>query len=1041
MADRNSTDKPRLGARLESAADPGDPSRRSFIQAGAGVVVGAAALVGAGRQLRVLQTDATQPVTGSGEHHETSFADVELRINGETRRVRVPHQRTLLLALREDLGLTGTKKSCNLGQCGACTVLMDGLPVYACMLLALDAAGHDLTTIEGISKDGHPLQDSFVRHMGSQCGHCTPGMVMSGVALLQSNARPTEDDVRHALSGNLCRCGNYRNEIASVLSAAGCAPESAPGAPAAGVIVSCGEIAPGAVVSSNEGVLGKALRSTVPVLDARAKASGTARYSGDVGFHPDDLPQNLLHAKVVRSPHALADVGEIDDSAARALPGYRGMVTFRDVHGYQDEGTANERSPVRSDRLFMNRRARYVGDAVAAVAADDEYTAQRALDLIRVVYDVHDALPDAEQNLANDTRAIHDDGVVAGFGGPQPARMPTVEYKRGNVEQGFAEADMIVEGRYVTPIQCHVPIEPHAVVASWQGESVTFWDSQQSVFAAQETIAHALGLERRNVRVISTYVGGGFGGKCTDTLGKTLYQGIAALLSQKTGRPVRLEYSLKELLFAEDTRNPFIFQLKTGVKKDGSMTAFECKAIARTGGYASSGPAVVSVAGQGMVATYRIPNYWYHGYCVYTSSPVGGEFRGFGHPQAVFARELHIDEVADAIGMDPLEFRRRNSLHAGDLIDTDVVPNVPLMAIGAEACVEHGAKAIAWDTWQHPSKKTGPVRRGIGMRFSQEHSGRNASNGLVWMDKAGKIHVPIGSGNLGTNAHTGIALVVANALDIPVDQLDCTWGDSSTCTWDFVSDASRAVHCHGKAMYNAAIDLRRQIEARRSGKSVIRTDFTPHFDPATDLNPFLDESTGQVEKNPMPKLHEHTEALARQIVADGGLVGLGFYVWNPSAESWGASFAEVEVDMETGQVSVLKLVGAHDCGRVIHTPGALAQVDGGTIMGLGYAMSEELHIDPHTGIPITQSLYEYRPPTVLDVPDIVPILVESPVPAGPFGAKGLGENPMFNAAAAIGNAIYNATGVRMREIPYTWPRVYDELKRAGKLVSRVADRS
>ncbi|HVQ13561.1 MAG TPA: 2Fe-2S iron-sulfur cluster-binding protein, partial [Vicinamibacterales bacterium] len=336
MADRGSTDTPSLGARLEQAADPGDPSRRSFIQAGAGVVVGAAALVGAGRQLRGLQVDADQPVTGVGDHHETSYADVELRINGESRRVRVPHQRTLLLALREDLGFTGTKKSCNLGQCGACTVLMDGLPVYACMLLALNAVGHDVTTIEGISNNGvlHPLQDSFIRHMGSQCGHCTPGMIMSGVALLASNSHPTQDDVKHALSGNLCRCGNYRNEITSVLSAAGCAPEIAPGSPAAATIVPCGEIGADALVESKEGVLGKALRSTVPVLDARAKAAGTARYSGDVGFHADDPPQNVLHAKVVRSPYALADVEEIDDSEARMLPGYRGMVTFRDVHGY-----------------------------------------------------------------------------------------------------------------------------------------------------------------------------------------------------------------------------------------------------------------------------------------------------------------------------------------------------------------------------------------------------------------------------------------------------------------------------------------------------------------------------------------------------------------------------------------------------------------------------------------------------------------------------------------------------------------------------------
>ena len=492
-------DAPDLVSRIERAADPGDPSRRSFIQAGAGVVVGTAALVGAGQQLRLLRAESGQRFTESGEGHETAYADIELRINGETRRLRVPHQRTLLLAIREDLGLTGTKKSCNLGQCGACTVLMDGLPVYSCMLLTLDATGREITTIEGVGHDGalHPVQEGFIRHMGSQCGHCTPGMIMSGVALRQKTPRPTAAEVRQALSGNLCRCGNYRNEIAGVLFADGCAPAPTAGSPATATIVSCGEIGPAALVESNEGVTAKALRSTIPALDARDKATGTARFAGDVGFHPDDPPRNALHAKVVRSPYALADVEEIDDSAARTLPGYRGMVTFRDVYGYRGIESANERSPVRSDRLFMNGRARYVGDAVAAVAADDEYTAQRAVDLIRVTYDVHDALPDAERNLETDTRAIHDNGAVAGFAGPQPARMPTVEYKRGSIEQGFAQAEVIVEGRYVTPIQCHVPIEPHAVVASWEGGTVTFWDSQQSVFAAQETIALALGLEPR----------------------------------------------------------------------------------------------------------------------------------------------------------------------------------------------------------------------------------------------------------------------------------------------------------------------------------------------------------------------------------------------------------------------------------------------------------------------------------------------------------------------------------------------------------------
>ncbi|HZQ92460.1 MAG TPA: molybdopterin cofactor-binding domain-containing protein [Terriglobales bacterium] len=992
----------------------GDVSRRSFLRAASGVAVATAAVAATRQQLVQLGGPPHAPKLRDAPYgdYPAHVASVTLNVNGSAHTLQVPHHRTLLLALREDLGLTGAKKSCNLGQCGACTVLLDGAPVYSCFVLAADAQGRQVRTIEGLSEGGklHPVQQAFCDHMGSQCGHCTPGMIMSGVALLEQNPRPTEDEVRAALAGNLCRCGNYPNEIAAVLAAGGAPVKAAASATAPG------------------------LPSHVQTLDARAKATGEAKYAGDYGFGSADLPARPLFAKVVRSPYGLADIADIDDSEARTVAGFRGMVTFRDVPGYRAH-IEDPHSPVTTDRWCMNGRARYVGDAIAAIAADDLYAATEAVQRVRVDYRVRKAQPDAEYNLRNNVRAIHQGGAVAGFGGPQPADKPTIEYKRGDIAAGFKQADLIVEQRYVTPIQCHVPIEPHAVIAHWAGDRVTFWDSQQSVFAAQETIANALALKADQVRVIAHYVGGGFGGKCTDTPGKTLYQAIAALLSRKTGRPVRLEYTLKELMFAEDTRNPFIFYFKTGVKKDGSITALECKAIQPTGGYASSGPPVVSVAGEGVVDTYRIPNYWFHGYSVYTTSPVGGEFRGFGHPQAVFAREVHMDEVAEAIGMDPVQFRRRNTLHAGDVIDTDVVPNVPLLAIGAEECLQKGAEAIDWKRWQPPSKKSGRIRRGLGMRFSQEHTGRNASNGLVWMGRDGKVHVPIGSGNLGTESHTGIAVIVANVLGVPVEQLDVSWGDTDTSAWDFVSDASRAIHCHGKAMYNAALDLKRQLDAQKRGQLTPRTDFTPLCDARNDMSPYLDETTGKVMKPAAPKLSPATEAMARAIVGEGGIVGLGFYVWNPGVEAWGASFAEVEVDMETGQVRVLKLVAAHDCGRVIHCPGAVAQVQGGGIMGLGYATTEELAIDPHTGIPVNQSLYEYRPPTVLDVPELVPILVEAPVDPGPFGAKGLGENPMFDAAAAVGNAIYNATGVRMREIPFTVGRVYAELKRAGKLES------
>jgi xanthine dehydrogenase molybdenum-binding subunit len=702
------------------------------------------------------------------------------------------------------------------------------------------------------------------------------------------------------------------------------------------------------------------------------------------------------------------------------------MVTWRDVPGYE---RGAKKPPGASDRSFLNDKARYVGDAIAAIAADDAYTANKALELLRVDYNRLEAYPDAEKNLAANLAAIHP-GAVAGFGGPQPASQPTIEFKIGDTVAGFAEADKIIEGRYVTQLQCHVPIENHCCVAMWQDDKLTVWDSQQSVHRAREVLAHVLHIPVENVRVSCRYLGGGFGGKCTDSPGKTLYQGIAALLAKKTGRPVRLEYTLKEELIAEDTRNPFVFLFKTGVRNDGTITALECKAIQRTGGYASSGPAVVSVAGEGIIDTYRTKSYWYSGYSVYTNSPVGGEFRGFGHPQAVFARETHIDQVAEAIFMNPLEFRLKNSLRAGDKIALGVAADVALGNVGVDECLKRGAEAIGWSRWEHHSRKNGPVRRGLGMRMSQEHTGRDASDGIVWKDRAGKIHIPVGSGNLGTATHTAIALIVAEALGVPVEELDVTWADSSDTAWDYVSDASRAVHCHGKAMYNAALDLKAKMQSQAKQSP---DDLKPYFDPRFDINPILNEETGSINQHPEPKLSPSTIALARKAIAEGGIVGLGYYVYNPGVQGWGASFAEVEVDLETGQVTVLKLVGAHDVGRVIHRPGAEAQIHGGGIMGLGYAMTEELITDPHNGIPVNQSLYEYRPPSILDIPELIPILVEAPVEAGPFGAKGLGENPMFDAAAAVANAIYNATGLHVGELPFTWQRVYDALKQSGKL--------
>ena len=327
---------------------------------------------------------------------------------------------------------------------------MDGLPVYSCLLLAMDVAGREIQTIEGLEgEDGslHPVQQGFIDKMGSQCGHCTPGMIMSSVGLLNQNSSPSLDDIKAALSGNLCRCGNYPLEIASVQAAA---------------IIGKSPSEP-SIAAATEPKHTSQLNSNIKTLDSASKATGRARYAGDLGFHADDEFKSPLFARVVRSPFPHAEVIAVDDNLARELAGYRGMVTWRDVPGYE---RGAKRPPGSGDRSFLNDKARYVGDAIAAIAADDHYTANKALELLRIDYNRLEAYPDAERNLASNLTAIHP-GAVAGFGGPQPAGQPTIEFKIGDTANGFTEADSIIEGRYVTQIQCHVPIETHCCTALW----------------------------------------------------------------------------------------------------------------------------------------------------------------------------------------------------------------------------------------------------------------------------------------------------------------------------------------------------------------------------------------------------------------------------------------------------------------------------------------------------------------------------------------------------------------------------------------------
>lgn len=1045
---------------------PENRGRRSFVWGSVGGVVGIAGLVGASGMLVL---NAERVATGDEESKESIAArgvssTIELKVNGKKVNVDVPGQRSLLLALRENLGLTGTKKGCNLGQCGACTVLMDGEPIYSCMTLAREAAGHEITTIEGLEKNGklHPVQVGFIQKMGSQCGMCSSGMIMCGAALLSKNRSPSRKEVRFAISGVLCRCGNYPHEVEGIMAASAggvgtdamFSPKKAGLAPPFLNVVDSkpAYIAAAAADDAQLWHLGK----RGPALDGYTKATGRAMYAGDFGFHADDPFRKPLFAKVVRSPTAHAIALSIDDSRARELKGYRGMVTWKDV------------PPLKNLRHCFNQHARFSGDAIAAIAADDEYTANEALNRIRVRWKQLPLYMDPEENLRTNNTGMDAGGPVAGFGGPQPADKPLQlgpGFNRGDVKHGLEIADKIVTGKYTVGRQCQLPIEPHCCTAVWNGDHLSLWDTQQSMFNAQFQIAKALDIKPQNVRVVCENVGGGFGGKCTDTVSKSMYQVVVALLAKKTGRPVRLELTLNELTYAVDCGDSATIELKTGVTKDGRLTALECRGVMPVGGYDSAGAAELQSALETIRDSLNLSATQFTAYPVFTTGPVSGEFRGFGGPQGAFALAVHIDKIAEVLGMDPLDVLRKNLTQPGQMwIQQGVEAKAGNAATGQ--CLELGARAIGWDKRRPPSEKTSRIRRGLGAYSSQQHSGRESSDGLIWLDSNGTIHVPIGTGNFGQSAHTGIAAIVAQALDTPVEQLDVSWGDTDDSAWVFSTDASRSCYCDGKAVYNAAQDLIHQMRKQVADSHNVpadqlrvhdggidgpgglhldfstiakaakpRSDFEPYFNPKTDYHPVLDMATGNVTKNPSMAIKWQTKDLTKRLLPKGGIIGLGHFIFDPRVSSWGSAFADVEVDMVSGKVRVLKLVVVSDIGRVLYLTGAEGQVYGGSIMSLGYGLTENLIQDPNSGVPMNPEYLGLMPMSSLDYPEIVPVFVESELdPAGAFGSKGFGENSMFGAAPAVANAVYNASGVRVEEIPITWEKLYAQIRDANRLM-------
>ncbi len=750
--------------------------------------------------------------------------------------------------------------------------------------------------------------------------------------------------------------------------------------------------------------------------DVVEKITGSARYAGDVR-----LP-GMLYARTLRSNMAHATIRSIDTSRALALPGVKAVLTHENVPRVLHYGSPHPRSAsLAQDQYILDNKVRYWGECVAAVAAISEEIAEEALELIDVVYDPLPVMATIEAALAAGATPIHD----VGPGGNLVA--PPIKVRRGDIERGFAEADLVIEGEYEGGRPTPAYMEPNVCVCHWEhtgehnsaasdrsGDKLTVHISTQTAFMVRGILAEVLGLPLNQVRVIVDHMGGGFGAK------QDLFQSefLCALLSRETRRPVMLEYTRKETFLGGRSRHPVKIWLKQGFKRDGTLTARQARVVFNSGAYGSHGPGVTAVGTTAMTSLYRCENIELEGMCVYTNAPIAGAFRGYGVVQTYYALDIQMDEAAEQLGIDPALLKRKNAVRAGDLAPS----GHPLVGHGLEDCIDRGMQEVNWPKTRTHQRSSDGARRfgwGIGceMHGSSAYPGiKEQGNAIVKLNEDGTAVLLTGTAGLGTGAHTALAQIVAEELGIPFERVSVMHGDTDTVPWDIGAFASHTTYMGGRAAQMAATEVKRQLLERAAEKLEVAAEELELRKGiisvrGTDIHLSVAEALGVARGQPAAHL-----------------VGSATYTPTKSY-SFGAHFAEVAVDVETGHIEVLQVTPVHEVGRVIHPLAAAGQVEGGIQQGIGHTLSENYEIDPVTGKSLNAGFVDYKMPLSMDMPPIHTILLETaPDPGGPWGAKGIGEDPIIAIGPAIANAVHNAIGVRFRHYPITPEDVLNALR-------------
>ncbi len=972
--------------------------------------------------------------------------EITLTINGVAKQLSVSRNESLLDALRR-YSYHSVKHGCKTGDCGACTVLLDGQPVRSCMTPAARAEGREVTTVEVLAQGGqlHPIQQAFIETGAIQCGYCTPAQILVTKALLDRNPDPTEAEIRESLAGVLCRCTGYVKVVQAVQRAAAIlrgeevepfdpieatlAPGESPAdllgryykqgqaTPLPPLVISPPEMKPLRVVGKPE-----------PKVDGVKLATGRPVFTDDVRL------EGMLYGALLTSTHAHARIKHIDARPARALPGVHAVLTHDDIPRVKyASGGQSYPQPLPYDQVVLDDKVRHVGDRVAVVAAETLELARRALRLIEVEYEVLPHVLDPEEAMREGAPVIHDEPDTEGVYDAQRNIVYHIEAQGGEAKTQWARADHVFEGEYRTSQQQQAHIEPHVCITYWdEDDRLVVRSSTQVPFHIRRMLAPLIGLPVRRIRVVKPRIGGGFGNKQ-----EMILEDLCAHLTLATGRPVRMEYTRYQEFASSRSRHPQIMRYKIGVTKEGEVVATELYLIGDTCAYGTHGLTVQMVGGQKGLTLYNAPYCKFVCDVVYTNKPTPGAFRGYGAMQCFFGLETLMSEIADRMGWDVVEYKRQNWITPGEeLLLAQALGEgregfeQRIRSSGLEQCVQVGLEAMDWynkrarsETFaqqESSAQQEGEaIRRGIGMAVMLHGSGiagLDMGAATIKMNDDGSFNLLIGATDLGTGSDTVLAQMAAEVLGVPVEDMVVYSSDTDFTPFDKGAYASSTTYISGGAVRKAALQVAEQIKEHAAlmlgleGPEVLVLRDRKVFAP--------DGRSLTLAEVALSSLHQRDQ---HQIIASAS------HMSYESPPPFGAQFVEVAVDTETGQVTVERVLMAVDAGRVINPITASGQVEGGLAQALGFAHCEEMVYDER-GRLLNPRFGLYHVYKSNEMPRLETIFVQTDEPTGPFGAKSIAEISMDGIAPAMADAIHDATGVWIREVPFTPERVWRALR-------------